>query len=251
VINRMKTFWEDINSLRNLPVVSVDLMCRETENNDPFFKKIVQEFYDETQQRHKKFPVIKANTYGVALCQLPKNFEDYFMSIEAAGRRNFKKAKRNHYSFRRINFNEHLIDIRDIRQSSDVRQGKLSDDFLNGNIKECQDPETKNTMHDYAYFGIFRDERLVAYAGCFIAGELCDVQHICGHTQHHSDGVVPMLIIHIAKYILDHHPCVKYYSYGTFFGAGITMRRFKRKFCFIPHKVQWILGDKKKEKDDA
>ena len=53
--------------------------------------------------------------------------------------------------------------------------------------------------------------------------------------------MVPMLIISLAEYILQHFPTVKYYTYGAFFGAGTTLRRFKRKFLFLPHRVTWVL----------
>jgi hypothetical protein len=33
-----------------------------------------------------------------------------------------------------------------------------------------------------------------------------------------------------AEYVAENHPAVKYYCYGTYFGARETMKRFKRKF---------------------
>jgi GNAT superfamily N-acetyltransferase len=97
-------------------------------------------------------------------------------------------------------------------------------------------------MHDYPYFGITRDGRLYAYAGCFVAGEFCEIQTIYGHAAHQPDGIIPLLITSIAECLIRDYSEVKYYSFGSYFGANETMRRFKRKFGFQPHKVTWKLG---------
>ena len=90
--------------------------------------------------------------------------------------------------------------------------------------------------------GVLRDGVLYAYAACLIAGELCAIEQIFGDADRQSDGVVPMLITGIAETLYREHPRVKYYTYDTFFGAGVSLRRFKKKFKFLPHVVQWELG---------
>jgi len=232
----------DLLDVRKMPRVTIALMASEASGNDPFYARIVDEFYEATRQRHDKFPLVRNWQYGVALCVLPATFDDYFMAIEAAGRRNFKKAERLGYRFGAIDYNGYLGDIGEIRRSTGVRQGKLSDELLAGEVTRCANPPSRNRVHDYPYFGVTRDGRLYAYAGCFIAGELCLIEHILGHAAHQADGVVPMLIVGMAKYVMQNHPRVKYYAYGTYFGAGTTLRRFKRKFLFLPHKVTWVKG---------
>ncbi len=69
------------------------------------------------------------------------------------------------------------------------------------------------------------------------------VEQIYGHAKYQADGVVPLLIIGMAQDIMENHERVKFYGYGSFYGAGITMRRFKRKFGFLPKRVTWRLGD--------
>lgn len=237
----------DFLSLIRLPRVDINLNHAETVGNDPFYGRIVREFYETTRRRHPKFPLVKRYEYGVALCTIPKEFEAYFMMIEAAARRNFKKAERNGYVFSKIDFNNHLGDIKEIRQSTDVRQGSVASEILNGKVTRCSNPASTTNIHDYPYFGILKDGRLVAYAGCLVAGELCMIEHILGHAARQSDGIVPALIISIARYVMEHYPSVKYYGYGTYFGAGRTMRRFKRKFGFVPHRVKWTLGESRTE----
>ena len=233
---------DDLLAMRKLPRVTVDLMVRETAGNYPFFERVTRQFYRSSRKRHRKFPLIGVLTHGVAVCELPKSFGEYFMYIEAAGRRNVKKANRNGYDFTRIDYNEYLEDIREIRRSTDQRQGQLSDDFLNGDVSRCENPESKTDVHDYPYFGVLKDGKLVAYMGLLIAGELAIIEHIYGHAEFQNDGVVPKMIVDTAGYLMEHYHNVKWYGYGSYFGASETLRRFKRKFRFLPYRVRWSLG---------
>src|SRR4051794_29257746 len=117
---------KDILEFLSLPYVTVNLMYDQTPQNDPFYARVVKGFYKEAQALHPKF-LFAARRYehGFALCPLPAAFDDYFMRIEASARRNYKKAVKLGYQFRRINYNDHLEDIRDIWLSTPVRQGVL------------------------------------------------------------------------------------------------------------------------------
>ena len=226
-----------------MPRVTVDLMLRETAGNDPFYADAVREYHRYTQTRMRKFPLIKHDQYGVALCVLPESFDAYFMSINGAARRNFRKAKRSGYVFDRIDFNAHLNDVRAIWMSTDTRQGRVPEYIAKGQVKPVTHPPSTSDAHDYPYFGVLKDGKLVAYAGCLVSGELCAIEQIYGHVEHQRDGVVPMTIIGTVEHVLEHYPRAKYYTYDTIFGASETLRRFKRKFGFVPHKVQWVLGE--------
>jgi RimJ/RimL family protein N-acetyltransferase len=72
-------------------------------------------------------------------------------------------------------------------------------------------------------------------------GELCNLNDLYGHVEYENDGLVPLLLITIAESIYTSYPSVKYYAYGTYFGARAPMRRFKRKFEFHPYRVFWEL----------
>lgn len=239
----LKQFLTDIQSVYGMPSVTLDLMCRETKRNGPFFERVTREYFEYTQTRMRKFPLAKQDQYGVALCVLPATFDEYFMAIEASGRRNVRKAKKNGYSFERIRFNDHLDGVKAIWQSADVRQGQVPDYVAKGQVKPSQNPETKTNVHDYPYFGVLKDGELVAYAGCLVAGDLCAIEQIYGHAEYQNQGVVPMVITGIVGYALEHYPKVKVYTYDNFFGASETLRRFKKKFGFVPHKVKWVLGE--------
>jgi hypothetical protein len=224
------------------PQVSVCLLYGMVQGSDAFYARITLEFYQESMRCHRKFPLIRSLRYGVALCILPRSFDEYFMQLEAAARRNYKKAERNGYGFRPINFNDHLADVGAIRASAADRQGAMPADYLAGDVHPCSNPPSLTAAHAYPYFGVLQEGKLVAYAGVMIAGEMAMVEHILGHADHQADGVVPMLIIGMGRHLMSHYPRVKYYGYGSYFGADEQMRRFKRKFCFTPHRVKWILG---------
>lgn len=241
-LERFQLLAEDIRALAKLPRVEVHLMLERTHGHDPFFAQMAQDFYREANQRHRKFPLVAALEHGVALCPLPETMAAYHKLIEASARRNAKKAERLGYRFAKIQFNDHLDDIRAIRQSTEVRQGRLPDEFLNAPVAPCLNPPSRDPHHDYPYFGIVKDGHLYAYAGCLIAGELGMIEHIYGHAAHQENGIVPLMMIGIAGHLMTHHPAVRYYGYGTFFGATATMRRFKKKFHFLPHRVTWVLG---------
>jgi hypothetical protein len=233
----MKLFSE----FRGLPHVEVNLRCAETEGNDPFFERMVREFHHDLTRRHPKFPLIRHCEYGITLCPMTRNFDDYFNAIESAARRNYRKSLRLGYSFERIECQNYIDDIAAILRSTPVRQGRqMPEKYFTDGISAPRNPASNSHLHDYPYFGIVRDGKLYAYASCLIAGDICSIETIYGHADHQADAIVPMLIIDMARAVVDQYPEVKYYSYGSYFGASETMQRFKRKFGFAPCRVRWI-----------
>jgi hypothetical protein len=240
-MKKILQFWKELYKLRGMPKVKVDLMADKAVDNEQFYQEMVAEYFAYTRKRHKKFPLIRHDQYGVALLKLPADFDKYFMMVEGAARRNYKKAKRLGYEFRKIVHNDFLEDISEIWKSATVRQGEVPEHIKEGRVTPVTHPVSKNEIQDYCYFGVLKDGKLFAYAGCMISGELCAIEHIYGHAAYQSDGVVPMLIMGIAGEMIEKRPVVKYYTYDTFLGAGETLRRFKKKFGFKPYNVMWKL----------
>lgn len=225
-----------------LPKVSINLMHSKTQDNDPFFAKVVSDFYKEANSRHRKFPIVRRIQYGMAVCELPLKEGAYFEKIESSARRNHRKAIREGCTFRKIQFNDHLDEIRDIWMCIDSRQGKLMPASMRaGDVRPISDARSLSALHDYPYFGVFFEGKMVGYMGCLVAGELGGVQQIYGHSKFLTLGVVPQLLIGFAEELRKNYPAVKYMTYGNYYGAGETMQRFKRKFLMFPHKVKWIL----------
>ena len=235
---KLKKYW---HWYRSMPRCRIHLCLARSEGNDPHFRRITEDFYAEVCQRHPRLPLIRQYRFGVALYQFSED-KTYLQAVESSARRNYKKALRNGFSFAPIRFNDHLDAIWEIHRSTPVRQGEMPDEFINQRPEPRETVVSSSPWHDYPYFGVFdKDGRLVAYAGCLVAGELFMIQQIYGHYDYQSFGVVPMLIISMAAHSREHYPQTRYYNYGTFFGATETMQRFKKKFQFYPHLVDWTL----------
>lgn len=216
-------------------------MAARTADNDPFYQHVVHSFYHDAKRRHPRFPLIRNLQYGVALFSLPRRPEDYLALIESSARRNIKKALRLGYNVSRIDFNEHRAGIAAIIRSTPVRQGPMPAGMLTGEISKVSDPPSRTPFHDYLHLGVAKDGELRAYCSCMVAGELFAVNDIYGHDAYQSDGIVPLLLSEVVSYAISHHPQAKYCMYDKYFGASTTLRRFKKKFGFLPHKVEWSL----------
>ena len=238
MIGRVLRDWSEI---RGLPRIKINLALDETSNNEPFFRRVVEEFYTNATRRHRRIPFFRELEIGVAVNCLPGTYDEYFMDIDGSARRNVKKARRLGYDFERIDYSSHLDDIWDIHRSTPVRQGPMSKEFLDQRPEPIADPQSGTNVHDYPYFGVTKNGRVVAYGGCFVAGELMMITTIFGHEGCKSNGVVPLLIVGMAEYSYEAYPRVKYYGYDKYYGADVGLRRFKKKFGFAPHVVTWTL----------
>jgi hypothetical protein len=232
-----------------MPRVRVDLMLDRAAANDPFFDRVVRDYYRQAMARRPLFPLVRRKSHGVALCQLPETFDRYYARLDGSARRNHRKALREGCDVTRIRFNDHLDAVRDVRMSTNLRQGRpMPAHYLSGIVLPICDPTSHSRHHDFPYFGVFADGTLIGYAACLVAGEYCHIEHILGHAGHLGTSAVPMLIIGMAEELYRSYPQVKYYAYGTYFGGTETMRRFKRKFGFVPHRVNWQLGERRPER---
>ena len=239
---KITTIKATLAILFNSPKINISLFLNKTKDNVSFYREITQKYYLDAIRRHPKLPLFGTLTRGVAVCSLDKTYDEYFRDIESSGRRNVKKAIRKGYTFELISFNEHIDDIWEIRRSASVRQGKMPDELIQNRPSKINDPKSKTNFHDFQYYGVFNNEKkLVAYAGCFSAGEMIELSHYYGHDAFKSDGIVPLLITSIAQHTIKTKPHVKFYVYGGTLGASNTLKRFKKKFGFFPHTVNWNL----------
>lgn len=240
-IERASEAWADLRTAMRLPHVTVNLMLDKSRGNHPFFAATTEKVYREYTRRHPRFPLIRFLEYGVAMMPLPANHEAWFAAIEGSARRNVRKAVKLGYRFERILYNDHLDDITAILRSTTERQGTMDAAFLERGAVAISDPESSDPHHDYAYYGVFDGDTVVAYAGCFVAGEILMIHTIFGHAGYQSNGVVPMLIDGIVNDLYGRYPQVKYFAYDKWFGASPSLRRFKQKFGLEPYRVTWRL----------
>lgn len=231
-----------LRDARQLPRASINLKLKSAADASPFHRKVTRNFYHQATSRHWKMPLFRRHEF-FALSDIRGGAEAYFNRIESSARRNVRKARRLGYASRRIRISGHAEEIPDILTSSSVRQGPMPEELLHKEPDEFMDPPpSRCNTHDYPYFGVFKDDRLVAYAACLIAGELGEIEIIYGHADFQRDGVTPLLLVTMCEYIEAEYPGVRYYGYGGFFGASPSMQRFKKKFDFRPHRVEWHLG---------
>jgi len=243
--DKFENLIQFVREVKELPRVTIDLQYCFAKKNCDFFRDYVKDFHKQTQRQHSKFKIVKAMSLGVALKELENSWDDYFMSIDGSARRNCKKALREGFTVGQISFNDWLQDIHEIVTSAEERQGRpMPKSLLDEGVRPNRNPPTLDPRHDYVFYGVEKDGRLVAYAGCFICGEVCMIESIYGHSSFQTSGVVPLLITEIAKDIISTRETVKYYVYGTTYGARKSMQRFKQKFRFNPARVHWKLGEK-------
>ena len=240
-MSSLAEFIGDLRTVRQLPAVRISLMAARAAENDPFYVRLVHSFYRDARRRHPRFPLIRNLQYGAALFPMPAKAEDYLGLIESSARRNIKKAQRLGYTVARIDYNRHRSEIAAIIRSAPVRQGPMPADLMKGEMPEISDPPSRTPFHDYIYIGVKKDDELRAYCACMVAGELFAVTDIYGHHEYQSDGIIPLLLAELVGYAISHHPQAKYCMYDKYFGASTTLRRFKKKFGFLPHKVDWTL----------
>lgn len=235
----LATFLDDLRTLLHLPRVTLRLMASRAENNDPFYRKLIDDFYARTRHRRLRYLGLRDFQWGVALQPMdpPPGAP---ATLESSAVRNQKKALRNGYRFEKINYNDWLGDIQAVRRSTEVRQGPVDPRLLSKPVRPISDPPSRNLFHDYPFFGVLQGDKLVAYAGCLVAGEVALIEHILGHADHQEQGIMPLLILGMQAEIRKRYPQVRWFGYEMWFGASESLRRFKKKMGFRPYQVNWI-----------
>lgn len=207
---------------------------------------------DEVQRRHpnKHFgrtncslalpdgarPRITVQHAQPAILQVPKTAAEYFDRIGVKSRNMVRKAQKLGYVYRRANPEEWLDDVLAIRTSDPLRQGKPIPEYFKQRPKRLMLDAFEGgcQYHGEEFYGIFKDERLVAYATVFFYGELGQVNHILGHKEHLGEGVMNLLVWEAVNDIIERRPWVRAinYLYPDKPDSGIGV--FKRSIGFEP-----------------
>lgn len=195
--------------------------------------------YTALNSRHPKWWVIRNKTRGVALIPL-KDYDGFQGYADQYGGKNSaiyytRKAGRAGYVFRKMNPWNSLADIREINSSATDRQGKPMDDTYTG--MDIQYPDRPSHL----YYGVFFEEKLIAYLWLQVAGELVLVNRILGHANHLRNGIMYLLLTSAVAQVYDHLPGVRFMMYDTFPGATAGLRLFKKRLGFKSYKVTWTL----------
>lgn len=221
-----------LKQIKALPVCSIFLS-----KNDKEGARLFKLF----NKRHPKMPLVRKKSIGIALVKIKdfENAEAYMKSVNGKNSAAYfsRKAIRTGYQFKQFNANEYVDAIHDIHWSSSERQGKkLSAAYEQ---KTVDYPVDDNNV----YYGVFLENKLVAYCWCLVSGELQIMNRIMGHSNHLNAGVMYLLVTKIVEHILlDDTSGVKYVMYDTMLGASEGLKMFKKRCGFIAYRVKWLLA---------
>ena len=225
---RMRNKLILIKEILTLPRVEIFFSCK---CNACFniFKKFTKP--------HPRYFIIKNKTKGVELINSWqfKNSTEYIAFVKGKNSADYfsRRAIKLGYSFRYITPEKHIAEIFSINTSSDIRQGKAMSASYND--KEIVFPADNHNK----YFGVFKEDKLVAYLWVSIHGELAILTRLLGHAGFLKDGIMYLMLTATIAEIIDNYKEIKFIMYDTFFGASDGLRLFKSRLGFRPYNVKW------------
>ena len=225
--NKIRKAIRIIKEVKDLPAVKIYLDQSETG------KKLFGAF----TARHPKLKIVGNKTLGVELVRLGDfiNEEAYTSSVNGKNSAAYfsRKAARANYVFREIDPNKFIDEIFAINNSASERQGREMDESYK--VKMNSYPVDKYNQ----YFGVFKEENLVAYLWVVKSGELVVLNRLLAHADHLNAGVMYLLVTSYISHAIISEKELKYVMYDTFFGASEGLKMFKKRCGFIPHRVKW------------
>lgn len=168
---------------------------------------------------------------------IPSSIQEYRHTIGDASRNVVKKADALGFIFNLFDPAEYLEDIREIRTSSEFRQGKkIPDGFYKLPIEMGRRLDYDScALHREVFFGLFDNKKLVSYCSLFLGGEIAEVNQILGHRDYLRRGVMNLLIYNIVNYAIDEMKWLKgiVYLYISKKNPNSGLNIFKRSMGFI------------------
>lgn len=174
---------------------------------DPFY-------YQVCTQRHPKLKVIPNKKYLVAL------MGEYHRETYE-----IRKSIRNGNEYRSFKGSSHVFEMLEINRSNPNRQGKKLPEYMSNEVAYI------NHFKGKMIHGIFKDNRLIAYADVVKYGEVWVIGPFIGHKDFLKEGIMYHLFDNFAlKYPL---------MYDTFLGNSEGLTKFKKKLGFEEYNVKW------------
>jgi hypothetical protein len=201
------------------------------------------ELYRNFTAWHPRFILIRKKTIGVALLPL-RSFSgsnDYLRHVNGKNSAAYfaRKATREGYVFQRLDPDKFSEQIHAIHLSSKERQGiELTDTYRKKLEKYPNDGRN-------SYYGIFKDDALVAYLWVVHSGELLLLNRIMGHSDHLRHGIMYLLVTaFICSELANTDATCKVVMYDTILGASSGLRMFKERCGFKPFRAKWIIEER-------
>ena len=160
-------------------------------------------------------------------------------SIGPKGRNMLRKAQKNSYCVRPIEYDEHLDEIFAINTSKKERQGRPMDAAYR-RYPQRRSAALRRLGIEYHCFGCFEQSsgKLVAYAGFYRFGRLFRIDKVLGHGEHLRYGIMNLLFAELAGLLAASHPN-SYLNYLTM----NTLGDFKARLGFAPYNLIYLLPD--------
>lgn len=196
--------------------------------------------YDAFTAPHPTYKIIRNKTLGVALLDLPGDFDTFLKGPKMNDVRNKRnRATRSGHTFRAFYAPDLLEEILEVNRSADQRDGRPmpQDYFLADRVADylARNPDM---------YGVFSsDGRLRAYIHVEHMGEICVICRLLGHKDHLNDGIMFLMISELVRDLISNHPETKYLMYDMWMGASSGYRQFKEKNGFRPYRVKWRWKD--------
>lgn len=193
-------------------------------------------------------PAFPGHRYGryqhaCSIIALPETFEAYFEGPAGYGtRRKVRRAEREGYTFRQIEPDAWRDDILAVNTSLGERQGRPMDEAYRTEATPGRDLAVGCPRHREVWYGIVRDDRLVAYTWVYQVGEMCLFNRILGHGDHMASGVMYQLITGALQDLIP-SAGLRYAMYERHTSGTPGLRFFKEQMGFAPYWVDWQLAD--------
>lgn len=223
----MRRLLKILREISHLPKVRIEL------GNEPADAALFYSF----SRRHPRLFIIGNKTIGVGLidCRRFNTVEEYTASVNGKNSAAYfsRKAIRSGYRFDEIDAIKYSSAIHDIHLSSTIRQGIP--------MAAAYQRELKNYPMDHRnqYFGIFKENKLVAYLWIVRSGQVVIINRIMGHVDYLKEGVMYLLVTSFVEQELSSVRSNQFIMYDTIFGASAGLRMFKERCGFIPMHVTW------------
>ena len=148
-----------------------------------------------------------------AMLSIPKSIETYMYEIGDKSRNMIRKAIKLGYSYKVVLPNNYIDDIVKIRTSDTLRQGQAIPEYFYQRPDNVLSFDSDCKLHGELFFGLFKDDELIAYSTIFLYGELAQVNHILGHKDHLQNGVMNLLVYEIVSDFINTKPWIKGVNY--------------------------------------
>ncbi|KWE81342.1 DUF6270 domain-containing protein [Burkholderia territorii] len=167
---------------------------------------------------------------------IPKSHADYLKFVGDSSRNMIRKAVRHGYEYKAANPDDYPDDILEIRTSSEIRQGKKIPAYF---YQRPQSILLKHACprHREIFFAAFFEGKIRAYITMFCYGEILQINHILGHRDHLSSGVMNLLMSEAVRVIIETMPWVRGINYLYQGNAGTGLNIFKTGLGFRRSRV--------------